>query len=75
MLAALLLDVRLWAAAPAAVQQNLFALCLQLAQVIVPASINFVDLRDLSCLSGAHLNQSIKQLSRVWWRDCIATRT
>lgn len=32
MLAALLLDVRLWAAAPVAVQQNLFALCLKLAQ-------------------------------------------
>lgn len=32
-LAALLLDVRLWAAAPAHVQQNLFALCLKLAQV------------------------------------------
>lgn len=35
-LAALLLDLRLWAAAPAAVQQNLFALCLKLSQVRVP---------------------------------------
>lgn len=32
-LAALLLDLRLWVAAPAAVQQNLFALCLKLSQV------------------------------------------
>jgi hypothetical protein len=32
-LASLLLDLRLWAAAPVAVQQSLFALCLKLSQV------------------------------------------
>ena len=32
-LASLLLDLRLWAAAPVAVQRSLFALCLKLSQV------------------------------------------